>query len=158
MRKCFFRRACPAKRRRIRSINGMGVNRYLEDGDLSIDNNASERAMPARRDRSQELDVRRQQTGRPSSRDPDVDDRHLQSQPRGTLGLAERRADPTPARYSSGSCCQTPGSRHAPNTAGQSPNEENSNEKDVPTNRMLLTGRLHTCRIDLKCCFSWHVL
>ena len=77
------------------------LNRYLEDGNLSIDNNASERAIrPVAIDRKN--GVRRQQTRRPLSCDPDVPDRQLQSQSRGAMGLAQRLADLASARGNSG--------------------------------------------------------
>ncbi|MFN9721162.1 MAG: transposase [Planctomycetota bacterium] len=69
------------------------LNRYLEDGNLSIDHNASERAMRPVAIGRKKLDVCRQQTRWPPSCDPDVIDRQLQSQSRGIVGMAEGCAD-----------------------------------------------------------------
>ena len=66
------------------------LNRYLEDGDLSIDNNFAERAMRPIAIGRRELAVCRQRAGRASRRDPDIAGRQLQSQLSGALGLLER--------------------------------------------------------------------
>ncbi len=76
------------------------LNRYLEDGDLSIDNNASERAMrPVAIGRKNWMFVGSKPAGHRAAILMSLI--HLQSQPRGTVGLAQRRPDPTPARHSS---------------------------------------------------------
>ena len=85
----------------------MALNRYVHDGDLSIDNNISERCVkPVRAptvgwSRPQELVVRRQRASRPSLSGADVANRQLQGQSRGTVGLPSRPLHPSTRRSQS---------------------------------------------------------